>query len=89
MHSDPLPVHYSNIRDCLRQRMDVVADRDFYARDPEAHLQRLVEVSEKLNSLAVALPPGADPRLRHFLERSSYSKALEWLDLCLCSESRL
>ncbi|MFZ4599267.1 MAG: hypothetical protein ACOYNN_11530 [Terrimicrobiaceae bacterium] len=33
----------------------------------------------RLDALIVALPPGTDPTLRHYLERQSYTKALDWL----------
>jgi hypothetical protein len=37
------------------------------------------EVSEKIERLEQSLPPKIDPELRHFLQRRSYSKALELL----------
>jgi hypothetical protein len=37
-------------------------------------------VSEKIESLEKRLPPKVDPELRHFLQRRSYSKALELLE---------
>lgn len=35
----------------------------------------LVPLFSKLDELAGALPPGADPELKHFLQRKSYQKA--------------
>lgn len=78
--ADLLSVQYSKIRECLRRRLDLVADRAFFERDPKGHLEALKTVSEDLNTLARELPPESDPQLRHFLGRASYVKALHWLD---------
>jgi hypothetical protein len=67
------------LRDALQRRLAVVSDRAFYERDPAAHLARLQEASADVDRLAAALPRDADPTLRHYLERQSYVKALDWL----------
>lgn len=64
----------------LRERRAVIADRDFYARDPAAHLAQLQEVSGEITALAAELPRPVDPQLAHFLERCSYDKALAFLE---------
>jgi vacuolar-type H+-ATPase catalytic subunit A/Vma1 len=63
----------------LRERLAVIGD-DESRRDPERHTERLREVSEKLERLEQSLPSRIDPELRHFLQRRSYSKALELLE---------
>jgi hypothetical protein len=63
----------------LRERLTIISDEES-RRDPDRHLERLREVSEKIERLEQALPPKIDPELRHFLQRRSYSKALELLD---------
>jgi hypothetical protein len=63
----------------LRERLAVIAD-DESRRDPDRHTERLRAVSEKIESLERQLPPKIDPQLRHFLQRRSYSKALELLE---------
>ena len=70
----------SIIRDLLRSRLAVVADREFYQRDPQAHLNQLQQISEALVAGSANLPGETDPMLRHYLERQSYVKALDWLD---------
>jgi len=67
------------LREALQWRLDVVTDRELYEQDPEAHLEKLKLASEKVERLARELPPDADPMLRHYLERQSYVKALDWL----------
>jgi hypothetical protein len=37
-------------------------------------------VSEKIDLLQTSLPQPVDPRLKHYLERKSYEKALEHLE---------
>ena len=64
--------------DALRERLEIVADEES-RRDPVRHTERLREVSEKLERIEHLLPPTIDPQLRHFLQRRSYSKALELL----------
>jgi hypothetical protein len=63
----------------LRQRLAIIADEES-RRDPERHTNRLREVSEKIEQLEQQLPATIDPQLRHFLQRRSYSKAIELLE---------
>ena len=64
----------------LRDRLGVIADHPFRDRDPQAHLARLREVSERLDVLVAKVPHDADPRFLHYLQRRSYDKALAWLE---------
>jgi hypothetical protein len=64
----------------LRERRAVIADREWYARDPVGHLDRLKTISEQITTLQTQLPPPVDPRLAHFLERCSYDKVLAFLE---------
>ena len=63
----------------LRERLAIIRDENSRC-DPEAHIERLRAVSEKIDSLAAALPKPVDPQLAHFLQRKSYDKALEFLE---------
>jgi hypothetical protein len=63
----------------LRERLGIITDEES-RRDPERHTERLRVVSEKIEDLERQLPPKIDPQLRHFLQRRSYSKALELLE---------
>lgn len=71
---------HAALADALRARLAVVADRDFYARDPAGHLARLQSVSSDITELQAKLPSPVDPQLAHFLERCSYDKALAWIE---------
>jgi hypothetical protein len=62
----------------LRERLAIIAD-DESRRDPVQHTEQLRKVSERIEQIERGLPPTIDPQLRHFLQRRSYSKALELL----------
>jgi hypothetical protein len=63
----------------LRERIAIIGDEES-RRDADRHTERLRDVSEKIERLEQTLPTGIDPQLRHFLQRRSYSKALELLE---------
>ena len=67
---------YRALAEALRERLAVVTDREFYQRDPAAHLERLKAASERIVRLGSELPAPVDPQLAHYLERCSYDKAL-------------
>jgi hypothetical protein len=69
----------TNLAGALRERLAIIGDEES-RRDPEHHASRLREISEKIERLEQSLPPATDPQLRHFLQRRSYSKALELLE---------
>jgi hypothetical protein len=64
----------------LRERLSVIADRDWYSRDPAGHLARLQAVSEQITALQAQLPEPIDPQLAHYFQRCSYDKALAFLE---------
>jgi hypothetical protein len=68
------------LAEALRERLVVIGDREWFARDASGHLSALQSVSERIERLSAALPPPVDPQLRHFLERCSYDKALAFLN---------
>ena len=69
----------ADLAEALRERLAIIGDEES-RRDPDRHTERLRTVSEKIEELEQHLPPKIDPELRHFLQRRSYSKALEALD---------
>jgi hypothetical protein len=75
----------AGLRDALRHRLSVVGDRAFYERDPAGHLEKLMAASAEVDRIARELGASADPQLRHFLERQSYVKALDFLDAQTCA----
>ena len=69
----------SDLAATLRERLAIIGDEES-RRDPARHTERLRTVSERIEDLEQQLPPKIDPQLRHFLQRRSYSKALELLE---------
>ena len=63
----------------LRERLAVIRNEES-RRDHAKHIDRLRAVSEKIDRLQEALPPSIDARLKHYLDRKSYEKALEYLE---------
>lgn len=74
------PTIQQSLATALRERLAVIADREWYARDPAGHLDRLRAVSEQITILQQQLPPPVDPQLAHYLQRCSYDKALAFLE---------
>ena len=70
---------FADLAEALRERLAVIQDEES-RRDEAKHIARLRAVSEKIDRLQESLPPSADPRLKHFLDRKSYDKALQYLE---------
>ena len=75
----PMEKTLTELAEALRNRLAIIADEES-RRDPERHTGRLREASERIEGLEQDLPLSIDPQLRHFLQRRSYSKALELLE---------
>jgi hypothetical protein len=69
----------ANLANVLRERLTVIRDEES-RRDHAKHIDRLRAVSEKIDRLQKSLPPSTDPRLKHYLDRKSYDKALAFLE---------
>ena len=71
--------YYVTLAEALRERLDVIADRQLREQNPTAQLARLRQASERIEQLKKDLPLSADPMLTHYLDRMSLSKALEFV----------
>ncbi len=69
----------TELAEALRERLKIISDEEGQ-RDPEQHVKRLREISDRIETLAATLPQPIPPRLAHFLDRRSYDKALEFLE---------
>lgn len=67
---------YEQLANALRERLEIISDEQS-RQSPDAHMKRLQDVSERIETLERQLPADIDPQLRHFLQRRSYTKALE------------
>jgi hypothetical protein len=70
---------YSDLAQALRDRLQVIGDKTLQ-NNQSAHLERLKEASERIDALKAKLPSNADPRLVHYLDRMSLSKALDFIE---------
>jgi len=75
----PMDALLTDLAAALRERLAIIADEES-RRDPVRHTERLQSISERIERLEQELPRTIDPELRHFLQRRSYSKALELLE---------
>ena len=69
----------TELAEALRERLKIISDEES-RRDPEQHLKRLREISDRIETLVATLPQPIPQRLAHFLDRRSYDKALEFLE---------
>lgn len=68
------------LAEALRRRLTIIGDKKMRESNSEEHLAMLGEISKEIEQIAHSLPPESHPRLLHFLERASYSKALAFLE---------
>ena len=71
--------YYVTLAEALQERLDVISDRRLREQNPTAQLARLRLASERIEQLKKNLPLNADPMLKHYLNRTSLSKALEFV----------
>jgi predicted component of type VI protein secretion system len=71
--------YYVTLAEALQERLDVISDRRLREQNPTAQLARLRQASERIEQLKKNLPLNADPMLKHYLNRTSLSKALEFV----------
>ena len=77
---DKMETALVDLAQALRERLVIIHDEES-RRDAETHLARLRAVSEKIDKLQTTLPQPVDPRLAHYLQRKSFDKALEYLEI--------
>ena len=69
----------SRLEQLLHARLDVIADHALRDRDPAAHLDKLREVATALDAEHQQLRATLPARLNHFMQQSSYQKALDFI----------
>ena len=70
---------FGELTNALRERLTIIADEES-RRDADRHMARLEDVSRRIEELEQRLAGALDPQLRHYLQRRSYSKALEHIE---------
>lgn len=74
-----MPTFYADLAAALEERLAVIADQTLRNQQPELQMQKLQAASARIDALKSRLPPDADPMLKHYLDRMSLSKALEFI----------
>jgi hypothetical protein len=69
----------ADLAQALRERLAIIRDEES-RRDHATHIDRLRAVSEKIDRLHALLPSSTNPQLKHYLQRKSYDKALEFIE---------
>jgi hypothetical protein len=80
---EKMPLVLEDLFAAVSQRLEIVANHELRDRDPAGHLDGLKSAAQRLDSLVANLPKEADPTLKHYLERQSYTKARDWLATAL------
>jgi len=75
----PSQTKLDQLAQLLQQRLDIIADTRFAKRDPVQHLEQLKNTSQSIFDLQQNLVNQIPVRLQHFLEQSSYNKALAFI----------
>lgn len=71
---------HKSLIDMLKRREAVIADHAWRDRDSSGHLDALREVSETITAWHIENQNRIDPKLRHYLEKASFTKALSHLE---------
>jgi hypothetical protein len=79
---------YRNLAGALRERLEVIGDRELFQRDPAAHLEKLKAASQRIDEYAAALPSPVPTDLAHYIHRASFAKALGWIEERLAAEAQ-
>jgi hypothetical protein len=71
---------HQSLIDLLKRRESVIADHAWRDRDSAGHLDALREVSEAITAWHQENRSHIDSQLRHYLQQSSFAKALAHLE---------
>lgn len=73
-------MNYPELTQILEKRLKVIADHESRDRNPDAHLEKLIAVSNEITAWHEAHRNEIDANLEHFLSGASFQKALDYLD---------
>jgi hypothetical protein len=72
--------YYTKLAAALRERLSLIEDQELREKNPALQLEKLKLASDCIDELKAGLPADADPKLIHYLQRMSLSKALEFVE---------
>lgn len=70
---------YPELAQILEKRLLIIADHESRDQDPDAHLEKLKNVSDEISAWHKSHCHEIDRNLEHFLSGASFQKALEYL----------
>ena len=73
-------MNYPELIQILEKRLMIIADHESRDRDPEAHLAKLIQVSDEITAWHETHRHEIDANLEHFLSGASFQKALDYLN---------
>jgi len=71
---------FTQLKDLLQKRLEIIADHAWRDRDPVTHLTALSAVSQSILDWTASNHSKLDARLRHYLDSSSFQKALDHME---------
>jgi len=71
---------YANLQSLLTKRLEIIADTELRDKDPEQQLLQLQTTSESITQWHQDNRGNIPSQLNHFLQQSSLSKALDFLN---------
>lgn len=74
-----LKTSLSELAERLSERLDIIADTRLAKQDPVVHLDQLKSAAEAIFALQQQLKGKIPAQLEHFLDNSSYNKALAFI----------
>jgi hypothetical protein len=77
----------TELRDLLTRRLAIIGDAQLRLQHPEAQLEQLRDVSERITSWHEAHRSAIPGRLHHFLAQSSLQKALDWVETEIANQT--
>ncbi len=70
---------YLELGRALARRQSVIADHQWRDTDADGHLAAIRSVAAEIDRLGSRLPLDCPARLKHYIERQSYDKALDFI----------
>ena len=75
-----MTAHYQALAETLKKRIEVISDTELRDSNPQQQLRQLQQASESIQAWHSAHRGNIPSQLNHFLQQSSLSKALAYLE---------
>ena len=75
-----MTAHYQALAETLKKRIEVISDTELRDSNPQQQLRQLQQARESIQAWHSAHRGNIPSQLNHFLQQSSLSKALDYLE---------